>query len=382
METIMKFIEFEDKIKNQILTNFKHDTSIDESWSALMLIIKHRGTYEPEKVIDILIEKGNVNYKNKNDTTALMLAVTYGDTSTVEKLIQKGADINLTDKQGFTALMKAASYSYPTINVNNLVILNNSFEQMTITNIEKITDILLEHDADVNKLNILKKSALICAIENPENINVNFNIIKKLLEHKANVNTRHTSNKTPLISAIEMFPTNKRTLEIVKLLLHQGAEVNIEDDDGNTPLNIAISFSSLDLVKLLDKAEINYIDIDGRTPLLRAIWQLKFTNDKTQTDIIRFLLNKENINVNQPDIDGTTSLMYAARYSKNDDIIKLLLEKKADITPFNSKGESAYNICLRNRQISPETTLMLKPKMVADYRQKNLTFSGILLGNE
>ncbi|GMQ94957.1 MAG: hypothetical protein BMS9Abin13_067 [Patescibacteria group bacterium] len=74
------------------------------------------------------LEKGaNVNTKDKDGTTALMIAVLYVHTEVTKLLLDRGADVNAKDKDGTTALMIAALFGQT-----------------------EIADILLKYDADVN----------------------------------------------------------------------------------------------------------------------------------------------------------------------------------------------------------------------------------------
>ena len=60
--------------------------------------------------IKALIDAGaDVNVKDNNGTTALMYAVYYGNTEIVKTLIAAGADVNAKDNNGFTTLISAAN---------------------------------------------------------------------------------------------------------------------------------------------------------------------------------------------------------------------------------------------------------------------------------
>lgn len=66
------------------------------------LIAKGKGHKE---VINLLMSKGaNINERDNQGTTALMVAASCGEKDIVELLISKGADVNITDNEGRTAL--------------------------------------------------------------------------------------------------------------------------------------------------------------------------------------------------------------------------------------------------------------------------------------
>jgi cytohesin len=62
-----------------------------------------------------LRKAADVNAKNKNGLTGLMLAAMDTGSEIVQMLIDAGADLNAKDKHGITALMVAANNPNPTI---------------------------------------------------------------------------------------------------------------------------------------------------------------------------------------------------------------------------------------------------------------------------
>lgn len=63
-----------------------------------------------QEILDAINKGANVNAKNSNGTTALMLAVVNDHVKTVNALLKAGADVNAKAKYGITALMFAARY--------------------------------------------------------------------------------------------------------------------------------------------------------------------------------------------------------------------------------------------------------------------------------
>src|SRR4029079_13844379 len=94
-------------------------------------------------------------------------------------------------------------------------------------------------------------------------------IVKLLLEHGADVNKIDKNSVTQSMEAA--FLGAARTAQ---LLLEHGADVNKADEEGFTPLNRAALWGRENVVRLLldDKSiDVNRADKNGVTPLSRAI---------------------------------------------------------------------------------------------------------------
>ena len=146
------------------------------------------------ETIKALIDAGaDVNVKNKRGNTALMYAAGVNDNSEVVKaLLDVGADVDVKDDHyGNTALMYAAMYSGD----DTLQDLRNGFVDM-VKNSE-IVRALIEAGADVNVKNNRGNTALMyeaMSRKNPE-------IVKVLLEAGAEVNAENDSGYTALMYA-------------------------------------------------------------------------------------------------------------------------------------------------------------------------------------
>jgi ankyrin repeat protein len=60
----------------------------------------------------LLAKSANIHARDNNSETALHRAVAGGQTDIVKMLINNGADVNTTNKYGYTPLLTAASYNY------------------------------------------------------------------------------------------------------------------------------------------------------------------------------------------------------------------------------------------------------------------------------
>jgi hypothetical protein len=198
-----EYREAEVYIKNLIKKNINQYDTInkknDKGWTALMLAVANINRYSTENTIKILLEAGaDSNVKNNNGSTALMLATViagYDSKNIINMLIGYGSDINSQDSYGFTALM--------------LCITNNRFCT------EKIVMTLLEAGANVNIQDKNGNTALMLAIKC--NASVNMENIIKLLLNKADINICNTNGETALLIALENQSGNKE--KIIDLLM-------------------------------------------------------------------------------------------------------------------------------------------------------------------
>jgi len=96
--------------------------------------------------------------------------------------------------------------------------------------------------------------------------------------------------------------------------------VNIHDENGVTPLMFAIKCASIDLTRTLLKngADVNACDKEGWTPLMYAV---RTQNDKRFAAV----LIDAGASVRAKNAFGISSLLIAAEYSQNPDIVSLLL---------------------------------------------------------
>ncbi|MBU3549067.1 ankyrin repeat domain-containing protein [Polynucleobacter sp. P1-05-14] len=124
---------------------------------------------------------------------------------------------------------------------------------------------------------------------------------------------------------------------ITFLVTNKATDVDISNKFGETPLMIASIEGNLVLVKSLiqvQKAQINHI---GWTPLHYAC-------SRGHLDVAQYLLANGAI-VDAPSPGNTTPLMMAVQ-SGNEALVKLLLDKGADLQVRNSQGFTAIDIAL------------------------------------
>ncbi|MFH1777868.1 MAG: ankyrin repeat domain-containing protein [Candidatus Omnitrophota bacterium] len=171
---------------------------------------------------EVLIKQiTNVNCRNKNNDTPLMVASKKGEYASVRILIKKGAKINTVNKQGDTALHLACQRKYNA----------------------KVIAYLISKGAQINKRNSLGMSPLIVASAWGCKNNT-----AKLLKFSPNLNIKTLNDETAFTYAIVL--GHKK---VVTLLIDAGVNINKKDNFGWTPLNYAIYEKRKDIVNLLVK---------------------------------------------------------------------------------------------------------------------------------
>ena len=155
--------------------------------------------------------------------------------------------------------------------------------------------------------------------------------VKSLLKKGVNPNTVDANGSPMLVLA-----TREKSLKVIDLLLgDQNIDVDLSDKNGETPLMMASIDGNLPLVKTLvinHKAQLDHI---GWTPLHYAC-------AKGQLEVAQFLIANGAI-VDSMSLGNTTPLMMAVQ-SGNEKLIKLLLDKDADLQLRNSQRLTAIDI--------------------------------------
>ena len=155
--------------------------------------------------------------------------------------------------------------------------------------------------------------------------------VKSLLKKGVNPNTVDANGSPMLVLA-----TREKSLKVIDVLLgDKNIDVDLSDKNGETPLMMASIDGNLPLVKTLvinHKAQLDHI---GWTPLHYAC-------AKGQLEVAQFLIANGAI-VDSMSLGNTTPLMMAVQ-SGNEKLIKLLLDKDADLQLRNSQRLTAIDI--------------------------------------
>jgi len=154
----------------------------------------------------------DINARNKQKRTAILLAAMNDQLETVKFLIQEGADINLQDQ-----------------------ICLNPFLYGCINGKLELVKIMLQANTDLERLTRFGGVGVHPASEK------GFVEVVRELVTTTDINVNHTNicGWTPLIEAILLNDGGEKQQEIVRLLVEHGADTQLVDQYGVTPLAIA-----------------------------------------------------------------------------------------------------------------------------------------------
>ncbi|HXX79790.1 MAG TPA: ankyrin repeat domain-containing protein [Ktedonobacteraceae bacterium] len=167
---------------------------------------------DKEAVLTLLQQGADINVRDAQGRTPVMIATYQHNTDMVQTLLQAGADVNIRDNNKANPLLHSAAMGWL-----------------------DILQIAIDAHADTTLTNRFGGISIIPASERGH-----VEIVRALLT-RTNINVNHINNLgwTALLEAIILSNGGQAHQQIVQLLVDHGADVNLADRDGVTPLQHA-----------------------------------------------------------------------------------------------------------------------------------------------
>jgi ankyrin repeat protein len=233
--TALHWAAFNGRVKvTQVLLDYGANTKSETDGGETALHIVSRGIYDSQeqgvRTALLLLERGvDVNARDKNGWTSLLLAAFNGRVEVTKVLLDHGANAKLETKEGDTALHIMSEVKYDS-------------EERRIG----IAQLLLEHGVNIHAENGFFATALHHAAYDGR-----FNLVQLFLDRGANPNAENDQGRTPLHSVSRgEYESQEQGVGIARVLLEHGVDVDARGKAKATPLHWAAFYGKLELVQV------------------------------------------------------------------------------------------------------------------------------------
>ncbi len=310
--------------------------------TALHLAIKANS---PIEYIKYLIDEGSdINARNKNGDSVLLVAVQRNRKDAGDMLLEKGADIFATNTQNISplriALTKGGQLFSWLINSKTLNTTdgtgNTPLHYASEWQLNDAITALIQRGAKVTAQNANGETPLFSAVKgnNPETIKI---LVKNgLVTDSTDNHARDNLGNTPLHAAVKWNATKS-----AQTLISLGVDVNAQNLSGKTALSDACRSGKTEMALLLlkNKADINATDAMGRTVLMDAIAGMN-------EQMVSLLLSK-GANPKIQEMYGRNSYHEAAA-TGNVNIITMIRKTGCNPLSKDANGESPFSLVTRS----------------------------------
>ncbi|ORY37863.1 ankyrin [Neocallimastix californiae] len=361
-------IKEEDKfIVNYLLKNHASIQSVNENIKCLKELTKNKKKKENKlletfefriknkfNILDLLLEYGlDINDEDEERKILLLYAIEDENEFIVNYLLENHASIHSVN-ENIKCLRKLTKKKK-----ENEKELLGTFE-FRVKNKFDILKLLLKYGLNIDAKDEERKTLLLYAIEDENELIVNYLLENHASIHSVNENIKclkeftinKKGNEKELIESFEFRVKNK--FNIIKLLLKYGLDINAKDEEGKTLLLYAINevneFLFYYLIK--NKASLKSLQAYNIKVLVKFIVRInenenvlnkliKYTNKEKEEEKCIKILNlkiQNGFDINDKDEEGNTILIYAIEVRKIS-VIQYLLERNASLKSVNSKIE-------------------------------------------
>jgi len=249
---------------------------------------------------------------SNNLENIINIASREGNLDVIKFLVDKGADVNSKDKDGYAPLNRAALAGH----------------------LDIVKYLVNKGGADVNAKDEDGNTPLYYAAGKGH-----LDIVKFLVNKGADVNSQNIDEYTPLIDA-----AREGHIKVVNFLANRGADINAKNKHGHTAIYYAKNKGNTEIVKSL-LYKLKHVNNKN----LICLYEEEDDYNKKAYKVINYIDDNEK-NINEIDEYGNTILHHAS-YVGDTSLVKELLLRKADITIKNKIEETALCIAAKEEFI-------------------------------
>ncbi len=276
----------------------------------------------------------------------LTIATQKGQFDVVKYAIDHGADVNVvTGKTGLTPLMYASikgNFEIVKYLIDKGARVNEKDKTnctaliyATMSNSTDIAKYLMKRGADVNALNGDQDTPIMWASKHN-----NFSVVELLLKHGAKKSI-NVANKEGVTTAI--WAASNNNLKMLRLLVQSGVNINKGDKNGLVPMDFAEKNNNEEMMLFLIENGLNLEKKLAAVEELPLIW----FSYKNNLRVVKVLVEKR-ANINVKTSDGDTPLMFAVN-NNNFEMVKYLVEHGANVNVQNNDGDTPVQLAGKNK---------------------------------
>ena len=288
------------------ISNANYDTCLCESARVDCCRDMIQGIECNKEMLQAIIDHGaDVNATNKQHVTALMKSCQEGNADAINILLKAGADPDIVDCEGATALLLACETAQ-----------------------KESVDVLLRAGADTSIVDVHGNTCLHKILHSEYGREA----LQLLLNHGVPVNMRNKNHQTAYMLACTMGNT-----DAMSALNNAGADPNITDCNGNTCLHAAVQPSCSRNIPqtIIDHGvDVNSKNSEGATALLLA-------SKNGGKEIVDVLL-RAGAKTCSIDVYGDTCLHKFLQREYDQETLQMLLDHGVPVNAANKNHQSAY----------------------------------------
>ncbi|CDF81086.1 ankyrin [Formosa agariphila KMM 3901] len=342
------------KVYDLCLANGAKLTDLDHHGANALLLVSQRA--KDFSTIDYFTAKGlDLNTKDADGNGIFYYVAKSGNTDMLDQLIAKGVDYKTLNKEGGNAMIAASKGGRgPSNGLDVFKYLESKGLKANITTKNGLTPLhglagkskdaavinyFLNKGVDVNQADQNGNTPFLNAASSNE-----LAIVTLLKKEVKDINAKNKKGESALALAVE-----NNTTEVVSYLIDNGADVNALDASGNnlTPylFKSYSPSSAADFKAKLALLKSKGLDITKPQSNGNTLYHLAL--DQNEFELLKLATQSE-VDINAVNAEGISPLLKSAMSSKDDVVLKYLIDNGADKSIKTDFEETAFDLASEN----------------------------------